>query len=263
MSLWRRSLQGLSPLEARIDLQMLQDGWRTSPSSLLGQFLALVALLWIVRDWPLPSWQWLWPSLMLLTLWTAVVRAVRHFRRFGITQSGYSHWRLALLGWHALQSLGWGMLAMALLDVASVDVQEDGALDPEHPQAWLDLGQAKVVTTLDAAAFATLQREGQILIAGCVNGAAEGALNATADYMSTRVQFGRPLSAKQAVRHLLARMRLLQDTTQAGIERLLRTDVERQHLGEFLGIDVDHRRQGTEHRCVEHQDVQLAPALEN
>ncbi|MEK8086054.1 hybrid sensor histidine kinase/response regulator [Aquabacterium sp. A3] len=121
MSLWRRSLQGLSPLEARIDLQMLQDGWRTSPSSLLGQFLALVALLWIVRDWPLPSWQWLWPSLMLLTLWTAVVRAVRHFRRFGITQSGYSHWRLALLGWHALQSLGWGMLAMALLDVASLE----------------------------------------------------------------------------------------------------------------------------------------------
>lgn len=117
-----------------------------------------------------------------------------------------------------------GLGGAALLDVASVDVQEDGALAPEHPQAWLDLGQAKVVATLDAAAFATLQREGQILIAGCVNGAAEGALNATADYMSTRVQFGRPLSAKQAVRHLLARMRLLQDTTQAGIERLLRTD---------------------------------------
>lgn len=117
-----------------------------------------------------------------------------------------------------------GLGGAALLDVASVDVQEDGALDPEQPQAWLDLGQAKVVATLDVAAFATLQREGQILIAGCVNGAAEGALNATADYMSTRVQFGRPLSAKQAVRHLLARMRLLQDTTQAGIERLLRTD---------------------------------------
>lgn len=117
-----------------------------------------------------------------------------------------------------------GLGGAALVDVASVDVQEDGALDPEHPQAWLDLGKAKVLATLDATAFATLRRDGQILIAGCVNGAAEGALNATAEYMSTRVQFGRPLSAKQAVRHLLARMRLLQDTTQAGIERLLCTD---------------------------------------
>ncbi len=39
--------------------------------------------------------------------------------------------------------------------------------------------------------------------------------------MSTRVQFGRPLSAKQAVRHLLARMRLQQEASSAGIQRVL------------------------------------------
>lgn len=117
-----------------------------------------------------------------------------------------------------------GQGGAALLDLSTVTVLEDNALDPQHPQSWLELGQAKVLATLDGTVFATLQREGQILIAGWVNGAAEGALNATAEYMSTRVQFGRPLSAKQAVRHLLARMRLLQDTTQAGIERLLRSD---------------------------------------
>jgi alkylation response protein AidB-like acyl-CoA dehydrogenase len=42
--------------------------------------------------------------------------------------------------------------------------------------------------------------------------------------MSTRVQFGRPLSAKQAVRHLLARMRLLQEASSAGIQRVLSAD---------------------------------------
>ncbi|QHE84213.1 acyl-CoA dehydrogenase family protein [Hydrogenophaga sp. BPS33] len=112
----------------------------------------------------------------------------------------------------------------ALVDRASVEIQEDAALDPEHPQSWLALDKAQVLATLDAETFATLQREGQILIAGYANGAAEGALSATAEYMATRVQFGRPLSAKQAVRHLLARMRLVQEASNAGIERVLAPD---------------------------------------
>ena len=111
-----------------------------------------------------------------------------------------------------------------LLDLGSVEIQDDGALDPEHPQSWLMLDSAKVLAELDAATFATLQRDSQILVAGFVNGAAEGALAATAAYMATRVQFGRPLSAKQAVRHLLARMRLLQEAANAGIQRVLRAD---------------------------------------
>lgn len=112
----------------------------------------------------------------------------------------------------------------ALLDLSSVEIQEDDALDPENPQSWLALNGAKVLAELDAATFAALQRDSQILIAGLVNGAAEGALATTAAYMSTRVQFGRPLSAKQAVRHLLARMRLLQEASNAGIQRVLGTD---------------------------------------
>jgi alkylation response protein AidB-like acyl-CoA dehydrogenase len=112
----------------------------------------------------------------------------------------------------------------ALLDLASVEIQDDAALDPDYPQSWLVLDNTKVLAELDAATFATLRRDGEILIAGLVNGAAEGALAATAAYMSTRVQFGRPLSAKQAVRHLLARMRLVQEACGAGIQRVLRTD---------------------------------------
>lgn len=112
----------------------------------------------------------------------------------------------------------------ALLDLGSVQIEDDGALDPEHPQSWLTLDNVKVLASLDPATFAALQREGQILIAGFVNGAAEAALATTATYMATRVQFGRPLSAKQAVRHLLARMRLLQEASNAGIQRVLGAD---------------------------------------
>lgn len=109
----------------------------------------------------------------------------------------------------------------ALIDLSSALIQSDTALDPDFPQSWLMLDNAKVLATLDAATFKALQRDSHILIAGLVNGAAEGALNTTAEYMSTRVQFGRPLSAKQAVRHLLARMRLLQEASNAGVQRLL------------------------------------------
>lgn len=112
----------------------------------------------------------------------------------------------------------------ALLDLGSVEIQNDEALDPENPQSWLPLDSAKVLARLDAARFAALQRDSHILIASFVNGAAEAALATTAEYMSTRVQFGRPLSAKQAVRHLLARMRLLQEASSAGIQRVLSAD---------------------------------------
>lgn len=112
----------------------------------------------------------------------------------------------------------------ALLDLGSVEIQDDGALDPEHPQSWMTLDSARVLAELDAATFAALQRDSRILIAGFVNGAAEAALFTTAAYMATRVQFGRPLSAKQAVRHLLARMRLLQEASNAGIQRVLSTN---------------------------------------
>lgn len=117
-----------------------------------------------------------------------------------------------------------GQEGAVLLDLSTIDVHLDEALDPESPQAWLALDNASVLATLDAATFAVLKRDSQILIASMVNGAAEGALNTTATYLSARVQFGRPITAKQAARHTLARMRLLQDATHAGIQRVLHID---------------------------------------
>lgn len=112
----------------------------------------------------------------------------------------------------------------ALVDISSIQLNLDDALDPDYPQAWMSLDGAKVLAEIDSERFAAFQRDGQILIASLLNGAAEGALSTTASYMSTRVQFGRPLASKQAVRHILARMRLVQEASSAGILRLLRQD---------------------------------------
>jgi signal transduction histidine kinase/CheY-like chemotaxis protein len=115
----RRSLRGLSPIEARIDLQMLQDSWRTSPSGLIGQFIGLLLLGWMIHDWPVRRWHWMLPAIGLLSVWTVAVMMARHFRRFGIPASGYERWRTSLLWWHGAQSFFWGLMAIALLGVAN------------------------------------------------------------------------------------------------------------------------------------------------
>lgn len=115
-------------------------------------------------------------------------------------------------------------LGAVLVDLSAVTLEADPALDPDYPQQWLHLKQAPVLARLDVAAYAALLREAQLLLAAWVNGSADGALELAISYMSTRVQFGRPLSAKQAVRHWLSRMKLVQEVSAATIQRVLATD---------------------------------------
>jgi len=119
VSWWRGSIQGLAPIESRIDLQLLQDSWRITPSSVISQIPALLLLIWMVKDSPLPRWQWAAPALGLMLLWAAVGLMTQRFQRFGIAASGYRTWRGALVGWHLLQSVFWGLMGVALLGVAT------------------------------------------------------------------------------------------------------------------------------------------------
>ncbi|WP_251862985.1 acyl-CoA dehydrogenase family protein [Achromobacter sp. Marseille-Q4962] len=146
--------------------------------------------------------------------------------------------RLAGIAWQGRLPDGWVRLdhgpadwvlaadaeGAALVDAAGSPREVQAALDPDCPQVWLDLRHAPVLARLDTSAWDALQRQARLLLAEFANGAAEGALQAAASYMATRVQFGRPLSAKQAVRHLLARMRLLQEVSSAAIRRAIRPD---------------------------------------
>lgn len=146
--------------------------------------------------------------------------------------------RLASIAWQGSRQSGWVRLdqgpadwvlaadgrGAVLLDISQAEAKPQETLDPEQPQQWLQLEGAPVLAQLDAQAWATLQNQAHLLLAEFANGAAEGALEAASSYMATRVQFGRPLSAKQAVRHLLARMRLLQEVSSAAIRRARQND---------------------------------------
>ncbi|GGA75143.1 hypothetical protein GCM10011385_31460 [Nitratireductor aestuarii] len=112
----------------------------------------------------------------------------------------------------------------ALLDRASGEVQEDPSLDPDYPQYTLKLEGAATVATLSAEAFAKLKFKAKVLYGAFAAGAGEGAMDRAASHMAGRVQFGRPLSAKQAVRHTMARMKLLTETSYAGLQRAIAQD---------------------------------------
>lgn len=112
----------------------------------------------------------------------------------------------------------------ALVDLSSAALTLDDLLDPEYPQGEALLDNPTVLARLDASAWAALQTEARVLLAAWLIGAAQGALDRTAGYMATRVQFARPLSAKQAVRHHLAQMKLVTEVSQAALRRALLTD---------------------------------------
>ena len=112
----------------------------------------------------------------------------------------------------------------ALVDLSGVAIEDDGALDPEHPAQWLRLQPSQVLARLDADAMAALMADAHVLLAALAQGAASHALEATITHLSTRVQFGRPLTAKQAVRHALARMKLAQEVSAAALARALCPD---------------------------------------
>ena len=127
-------------------------------------------------------------------------------------------------------------LGAALLEVTSLTVEDDACLDPEQPQQWLQCASARVLTRLAAPAYAILLHEARLLMAALAHGTATGALQATCTHVSTRVQFGRPLSAKQAVRHWLSRMKLVLDVSGAAIDRGLATDEYGQPRSSFTTL---------------------------
>lgn len=113
---------------------------------------------------------------------------------------------------------------LALIERSSVTLHVNDMLDPDAPQFAIDLQDARMLTRLDADVYRTLRNNAYVLTAAFLNGAAQGAMEFTAAYLATRVQFGRPLSAKQAVRHTLARMKLLNEVSIAAVRRVLSTN---------------------------------------
>lgn len=122
---------------------------------------------------------------------------------------------------YVLIALGGGA---ALYPREGLEVHIDAKLDPDFPQAAVACGTSAPVASLSAQAFAALRQDALALHAAFAIGAGIGALERSVAYMQTRVQFGRPLSAKQAVRHHLARMKMLSDISEATLTRAFKAD---------------------------------------
>jgi len=128
----------------------------------------------------------------------------------------------------------------ALVDLAGAPRELDPSLDPEEPAAWLDLSQAPVLAELDAASAAALWHDLDILLAASAHGAAGGALQAAVEHTGTRVQFGAPLSTRQAVRHWLARMKLFHEASGAAIAHALRAEPADRAARTALALNLQH-----------------------
>lgn len=109
----------------------------------------------------------------------------------------------------------------SLLQAQSVSVHANDAIDPEFPLFDIAIEAPVIQARLSAKAWAALKNDAYVLYAGFINGLGGQALEQAAEYTATRVQFSRPLSAKQVVRHTLARMRLLHEASTAALQRAL------------------------------------------
>lgn len=126
-----------------------------------------------------------------------------------------AHWLLVR------EQAGLAHTGAVLLDLSQAPSQSDPCLDPEEPLLWWDVSQAPVLARLDADQMSALWHDLSLLWAATAHGAAEGALQAAVSHTSTRVQFGAPLSSRQAVRHWLSRMKLYHEASGAAIARAL------------------------------------------
>jgi alkylation response protein AidB-like acyl-CoA dehydrogenase len=81
-------------------------------------------------------------------------------------------------------------------------------LDVTVPEETLRLDGARAELLLDAAAWTALEADALVLRAATVMGAAETCIALAAEHVSNRRQFGKPLVAYQALRHMLARHKL-------------------------------------------------------
>lgn len=96
----------------------------------------------------------------------------------------------------------------ALLPVDAVTVSDGPGLDETVPEQRVALSGMAPVARLDAITWAALVEDALLLRAALILGAAETCLGMAVEHVTNRRQFGKPLVANQAMRHLLARQKL-------------------------------------------------------
>ena len=109
---------------------------------------------------------------------------------------------------------------------AGADIQPGAGLDVDAPDSSFTLTAAAPTALLDAEAVAALRADAALLRAGFVMGSAAQCLALAAEYAQERVQFGKPLSAYQVLRHRLSRDALAVESLRTGLTRALAEPAE-------------------------------------
>jgi alkylation response protein AidB-like acyl-CoA dehydrogenase len=112
----------------------------------------------------------------------------------------------------------------AMGEGATVEAVSD--FDLESPEATIRLTGTPRGVEINAATVADLRSQAQVLRAALVLGSASQCLAMAMDYAQDRVQFGKPLSASQVLRHRMSRDALAVETLRSGIARVLKEPAE-------------------------------------
>lgn len=104
-------------------------------------------------------------------------------------------------------------------------VAGDSGYDITVPEGTLRLTDGNGIA-LDAVTTATLRADADLLRTAMILGSAATCLALASDHAQERIQFGRPLSAYQALRHRMARDAVVIETLRSGIARALAEPAE-------------------------------------
>ncbi|MBE9606863.1 acyl-CoA dehydrogenase [Acetobacteraceae bacterium H6797] len=96
----------------------------------------------------------------------------------------------------------------ALVSTEGAKVSKAVTLDVTVSEENISFDGAEPKAKLDAPALAVLENDALVLRAAVIMGAADTCIALAAEHVGNRKQFGKPLVAYQAVRHLLARHKL-------------------------------------------------------
>lgn len=113
--------------------------------------------------------------------------------------------------------------ALLRLDDPGITLLPDDGMDVDVPEASFRLKGAVPVCQLPEGSWTQLQEEALLLRAAVMLGGAATCLAMATEHVTNRRQFGKPLVANQAVRHTLARHKLMLEGLRGVTERALAT----------------------------------------
>lgn len=121
----------------------------------------------------------------------------------------------------------------------AVQADDAAAFDVDAPDALVRLSGPLNGTAVDRATMRSIKAEAKLLRSAYIQGAASQCLTIAADYAQERVQFGKPLSANQVLRHRLSRDALAVETMKNGLVRALAaTDDKAEMARDALWLDA-------------------------